>query len=327
MRKTAYFIGVSFLGFCGSAVVNPGALIEAAVPKHAVLWDAVVSAQQPKVFQDTSTTSRLVMQVRKGDSVGVVLKISVLGEDWCRIELPGQTEPAGYLVCRDLEPTSSSLRGKAANGGSKANSNDSAPASSQQLSGVHPVVSQRALANTDIMEMSKAGLSSDILVAKIKSSACNFDASPSALQALKTANLGDSVILAMVVAPTGQAEPRRAEYSPDRAGPASVAPVSNTSATPSFVTREDSQSGASSTCVILKRMGPADQITSHMYSFGVRGKQFQFVEGQLPKGVTFHGRLTDHDVRIIQDKGGRLLILEPKYSVADLQEARKGCQN
>jgi hypothetical protein len=76
----------------------------------------------------------------------------------------------------------------------------------------------------------------------------------------------------------------------------------------------------------LKRMGPADQITSHMYSFGIRGKQFQYVEGQLPKGVTFHGRLTDHDIRTIQDKGGRLLILEPKYGVADLEEARKGCQ-
>jgi hypothetical protein len=33
MRNTAYFVGVFFLGFCGSAVVNPGALIEAAVPK------------------------------------------------------------------------------------------------------------------------------------------------------------------------------------------------------------------------------------------------------------------------------------------------------
>ena len=32
-------------------------------------------------------------------------------------------------------------------------------------------------------------------------------------------------------------------------------------------------------CLILKRMGPADQITSHMYSFGIRGKQFQYVEG------------------------------------------------
>jgi len=55
-------------------------------------------------------------------------------------------------------------------------------------------------------------------------------------------------------------------------------------------------------CVILKRMGPADEITSHLYSFGIRGKQFQYVEGNLPKGTSFHGRLTDHDARKILDK-------------------------
>jgi PEGA domain len=72
-------------------------------------------------------------------------------------------------------------------------------------------------------------------------------------------------------------------------------------------------------------MGPADQITSHMYAFGIRGKQFQFVEGQLPKGVKFHGRLTDHDVRQIQESGARIVVLEPKFTGADLAEARKGC--
>lgn len=80
-----------------------------------------------------------------------------------------------------------------------------------------------------------------------------------------------------------------------------------------------------SPCVILKRMGPADEITSHLYSFGIRGKQFQFVDGQFPKGMKFHGRLTDHDVREIFDKGGRVSIVEPKYTPADLQAARESC--
>ena len=82
----------------------------------------------------------------------------------------------------------------------------------------------------------------------------------------------------------------------------------------------------SSPCVILKRMGPADEITSHFYSFGIRGKQFQFIEGQLPKGVKFHGRLTDHDVRQIQDKGGKIEILESKYATDDLRQAREACR-
>ena len=44
-----------------------------------------------------------------------------------------------------------------------------------------------------------------------------------------------------------------------------------------------------SSCVILKRMGPADEVTSHLYSFGLRGKQFQYVEGQLPAGISISG--------------------------------------
>jgi len=81
-----------------------------------------------------------------------------------------------------------------------------------------------------------------------------------------------------------------------------------------------------SNCIILKRMGPADEITSHMYSFGVRGKQFQYVQGELPAGVKFHGRLTDNDVRNIQSKGGHVVIMEPKYSDSDLREAKQSCK-
>src|SRR5438270_13668343 len=55
-------------------------------------------------------------------------------------------------------------------------------------------------------------------------------------------------------------------------------------------------------CVILQRMAPADEITSHLYSFGIRGRQFQYVEGNLPNGRSFHGRRTDHDARKIWDK-------------------------
>jgi hypothetical protein len=78
-------------------------------------------------------------------------------------------------------------------------------------------------------------------------------------------------------------------------------------------------------CAVLKRMGPADQITSHFYAFGIRGKQFQFVEGQLPKGAKFHGRLTDHDVRKIQDAGGKVVIVDAHYTVQELDQARKSC--
>jgi len=50
------------------------------------------------------------------------------------------------------------------------------------------------------------------------------------------------------------------------------------------------------------------------------------VEGDLPPGVKFHGRLTDNDVRKIQQKGGKVVMMEPKYSADDLREAKQSCR-
>jgi hypothetical protein len=80
------------------------------------------------------------------------------------------------------------------------------------------------------------------------------------------------------------------------------------------------------TCVILKRMGPADQVTSRMYSFGIRGKQFQYVEGKLPEGFPFHGRMTDHDVRNLQGRGAEVIVVESHYTTEDLKQARAECR-
>lgn len=78
-------------------------------------------------------------------------------------------------------------------------------------------------------------------------------------------------------------------------------------------------------CVVLKRMGPAAEVTSHLYSFGIRGKQFQYQAGQLPNGIKFHGRLTDKDVRKIQDAGGRVEFLDVHFTDQELELARKRC--
>ncbi len=79
-------------------------------------------------------------------------------------------------------------------------------------------------------------------------------------------------------------------------------------------------------CIILKRMGPADQVTSHLYSFGIRGKQFQYVEGKLPEGFPFHGRLTDHDVRNLQGRGAEVIVVNQNYTSEELSQARADCR-
>ena len=73
-------------------------------------------------------------------------------------------------------------------------------------------------------------------------------------------------------------------------------------------------------------MGPADEVTSHLYSFGIRGKQFQYIEGKLPEGFPFHGRLTDHDVRNLQGRGAEVIVLEPHYTSQELMQARADCR-
>ena len=66
-----------------------------------------------------------------------------------------------------------------------------------------PGPSRKALTNQDVIELVKVGLSSEVVVAKIKSSVCNFDTSASALKDLKGNGVPDAVILAMIQAPTG----------------------------------------------------------------------------------------------------------------------------
>jgi hypothetical protein len=56
------------------------------------------------------------------------------------------------------------------------------------------------LTNRDVLDLVSLGLAPEIVVAKIKSSECAFDTSPSALKQLKAAGMPDSVILAMVTA-------------------------------------------------------------------------------------------------------------------------------
>jgi hypothetical protein len=60
---------------------------------------------------------------------------------------------------------------------------------------------QVSLTNSDVVGLVKAGMSTEIIIAKIKASSCSFETSPTALKELKQAGVPDSVILAMVQAP------------------------------------------------------------------------------------------------------------------------------
>jgi hypothetical protein len=57
---------------------------------------------------------------------------------------------------------------------------------------------QNVLTNKDVADLMKTGLSTEVIVAKIRTSTCKFDTSPAALKQLKDAGIPDAVILAMV---------------------------------------------------------------------------------------------------------------------------------
>jgi len=58
--------------------------------------------------------------------------------------------------------------------------------------------SDRPVLNSDVIEMSRAGVQPSVILAKIKNSACKFDTSPSALVTLKESGVADEVLLEMV---------------------------------------------------------------------------------------------------------------------------------
>jgi hypothetical protein len=74
---------------------------------------------------------------------------------------------------------------------------------------------QKALTNQDVVDLVKTGLSPDIINAKIRTSASQFDTSTGALKGLKDAGVPDSVILAMVDPSNKTAGPADAPKSAD----------------------------------------------------------------------------------------------------------------
>lgn len=84
---------------------------------------------------------------------------------------------------------------------------------SQNDAGQQTQASRNALTNQDVLDMLKAGLSPEIVVAKIKASACNFDTSPAVLEALKKAGVSNDVILAIVQAPVIPTAPMKGDAS------------------------------------------------------------------------------------------------------------------
>jgi hypothetical protein len=170
-----------------------------------ILWQGRVRPDQINVYASASLSDRAAITLKQGDVVDVVLQINTMGVGWCQVAFSTQSEPLGYVLCLGLEQNGVAPNHLVHSESVAAQS--PATSSTPNLSAA-TVADSTVLTNKDILDMQKIGLPPEVLVAKIKSSECNFDTSPASLQALKAGELGDSVILAMVEAPSGQ--PKRA---------------------------------------------------------------------------------------------------------------------
>jgi hypothetical protein len=76
-------------------------------------------------------------------------------------------------------------------------------------------------------------------------------------------------------------------------------------------------------CVIVKR---------HVHKFGENANRFHphrpfdYVEGNYPSGFKWRSELGDGDVRELQQKGGKMVVMKPDYQTSDLEDARKQCK-
>src|SRR5215469_8264337 len=75
-------------------------------------------------------------------------------------------------------------------------------------------------------------------------------------------------------------------------------------------------------CVIVKRH--VHKLGENMTRFHAH-RPFDFVEGTYPDGYKWRSELGDGDVRDVQKKGGKVVVMRPDYELPDLEDARKQC--
>ena len=68
----------------------------------------------------------------------------------------------------------------------------------------------RPLTNDDVLKFVEAKIAPEVVVEKMKTSACDFDTSPEALRALKDAGVPDTLLLVMVMSPKCAPQPQPA---------------------------------------------------------------------------------------------------------------------
>jgi hypothetical protein len=71
-------------------------------------------------------------------------------------------------------------------------------------------------------------------------------------------------------------------------------------------------------CLIVKHASAAHQ-------FLVSGANWQYVAGEFPPGMKWKSNITDRNIRKIKQQGGRVIVIQPNYTMTDLEQAKASC--
>jgi hypothetical protein len=303
VRNRGLFMWISALSLCASATAQ-----------QKMLWQGVVKPEAINVYQSASTSEHVTATLRQGDAVDVVLQVSVSGSEWCRVARAGTSEPLGFVLCLNLEL-----------GGS---SPEQVAHAQQIATQLHPLGTVTApspapsapaqLTNKDVLDLHKAGLPEQVLVAKIKSSQTNFDTSPSHLKELKAAGLADNVILAMVEAP-------RAQISASSAPSMASAPTGSETAAPPtaqpgtlMVHRKIMLEDNTPVHLVLSdNLSSASATTGQTISFEVSEDVLVDSLVVIPRGSLAWGTVTDAQAKRRLGRAGHLDVNIDKVRLAD----------
>jgi hypothetical protein len=165
--------------------------------------------------------------------------------------------------------------------------------------------------------MYKSGLPQDVLLAKIKSSHCNFDTSPAQLKQLKAAGLGDAVILAMVEVPAAHV-PTSAASATVSTGAEATPPAAEGSHLDGAVHHKMVLEDNTPVHLVLnENLSSASATTGQTISFEV--SEDVLVSGFLviPRGSLAWGTVTDAQAKRRLGRAGHLDVNIDKVRLAD----------
>jgi len=82
---------------------------------------------------------------------------------------------------------------------------------------------------------------------------------------------------------------------------------------------------ADSPCVILAPVEPPQGMATWSQAGRQQRHAMLYLAGEYPPGIPFRSQVRDKDVDKIRAKGGRVIILDTKYTHDDLEKAKKQC--